>query len=228
MQASVSACQQLVRRSGAACLLLVVNLMLSVPAIRAQSDPLPPASTLDSCGRTPSTPTPLRNGQEGLTWEPVLDGLPAVASPSPDERAYLAAMDEVHGHVRTSGSRIGMAMIMWSICDIDGEALGNRLLTIRADLDQAVSVLAGLPVPERFGAVHRDYQQVVRLYQQGLDHMERTAQDGDPQHLRDAFPLTKAASDELAELESLVWAPSLPEEVGQPSSPSDSVAPSGG
>lgn len=41
--------------------------------------------------------------------------------------------------------------------------------------------------------------------------MDLTVQDGDAGHLRDAFPLTKTASDGLALLEGLVWGPPLPE-----------------
>ena len=36
--------------------------------------------------------------------------------------------------------------------------------------------------------------------------MDLTGRDGNIQHPRDAFPFTKATSDELAELEALVWA----------------------
>jgi hypothetical protein len=158
-----------------------------------------------------------------LAWEPLLDVLPAVVSPSAEERAYLASMDEVHGHVRLDGSRIGMASIMYSLCELDGEALGRRLAAIGTDLDQAAAVLASLPVPGRLGPLHRNYEQVVRLYQQGLAEMGRTPQDGNPAHLREAFPFTKTASDELATLESLVWAPPRPE-VDQPTGPGVPVA----
>jgi hypothetical protein len=175
-------------------------------------------STPDACGRVPSSPIPLRTDVDGLSWEPLLDVLPVVTSPSAEEQAYLTAIDEVHGHVRLDGSRIGMAMIMYSICELDSEALGSRLAVIGADLDQAAAVLAGLPVPDRLGAVHRNYLQVVRLYQQGVAEMDRTTQDDNPEHLREAFPFTKTASDELATLESLVWPPPPPE-VGQPTGP---------
>ena len=224
MRWSRFACHWSAIRSGSVCLLLVGSLTLAAPSTRAMgSDPTPPAATLDACGRVPSTPTPLRTELEGLSWELMLAALPAAVSPSAAERAYLAAIDEVHAHVRIDGSRIGMAMIMWSICDIDDAALGSRLATVRTDLDQAAAVLASLSVPDRLGAVHRNYLQVVRLYQQGVAEMDRTAQDGNPQHLRDAFPFTKTASDELAELEALVWAPSVPD-IGQPTSPSVPVA----
>ena len=53
--------------------------------------------------------------------------------------------------------------------------------------------------------------------------MDRTTQDGNPQHLRDAFPLTKTASDELATPESLAWAPPRPE-VDQPTGPGVPIA----
>jgi hypothetical protein len=158
-----------------------------------------------------------------LSWEPLLDALPAVVSPSAEERAYLAAIDEVHGHVRLDGARIGMASIMYSLCEFDGAVLGRRLAAIRTDLDQAAAVLASLLVPARLGPVHRNYVQVVRLYQQGLAEMDRTAQDGNPEHLRAAFPFTKTASDELASLESLVWAPPRPA-VDQPTGPGVPVA----
>ena len=144
--------------------------------------------------------------------------LPAVVSPSAEERAYLAAIDEVHGHVRIDGSRMGLAMIMYSLCELDEEALASRLDAVRTDLDHAAAVLAALPVPDRLAAVHRTYLHVVRLYQEGLAEMDRTVHDGNPQHLREAFPFTKTASDGLASLESLVWAPPLPG-VGQPASP---------
>jgi hypothetical protein len=153
----------------------------------------------------------------------MLAALPGVVSPSADEQAYLVAIDEIHRHIRIDGSRLGIAMIMYSICEIDGATLGSRLAAARSDLDQAATLLASLAVPERLEALHRNYQQVVRLYQQGLAEMDRTAQDGDTQHLRDAFPFTRTASDELAELESLVWAAPTPD-LGQPSSPGAPVA----
>jgi hypothetical protein len=54
--------------------------------------------------------------------------------------------------VRIDGSRIGMAMIMCSICEIDGATLGSRLDASRIDLDQAGAVLASLPVSDRVWA----------------------------------------------------------------------------
>jgi hypothetical protein len=116
-----------------------------------------------------------------------------------------------------------MASIMYSLCEFDGAVLGRRLAAIRADLDQAAAVLTSLPVPARLAPVHRNYVQVVTLYQQGLAEMDRTTQDGNPEHLREAFPFTKAASDELATLESLVWAPPRPA-VDQPTGPGVLVA----
>jgi hypothetical protein len=53
--------------------------------------------------------------------------------------------------------------------------------------------------------------------------MDRTSQDGSPEHLRQAFPFTKTASDELASLESLVWGPPWPE-VDEPTGPGVPVA----
>jgi hypothetical protein len=141
----------------------------------------------------------------------MLEAVPVLVSPSPEQRAYLAAIDQVHTHVRLDGSRIGMAMIMYDICDIDVAGLQSRLGAIRADLDQAADVLGGLRAPDHLGALHRNYVQVVGLYQQGLVEMDRTVQDGDPSHLRDAFPFTNSASDGLAQLEALVWGPPLPE-----------------
>jgi hypothetical protein len=149
--------------------------------------------------------------------------LPAVVSPTAEERVYLSAIDEVHGHVRLDGSRIGTAMIMYSLCELDDEGLASRLDAIRSDLDHAAAVLAALPVPDRLAAVHRTYLQVVRLYQQGLAEMDRTVHDGNSQHLREAFPFTKTASDGLASLEGLVWAPPLPG-VPQPASPGAPIA----
>jgi hypothetical protein len=148
----------------------------------------------------------------------MLAALPALVSPSVEEQAYLVAIDEVHRHIRIDGSRLGMAMIMYSICEIDGAMLGSRLVAVRTDLDQAATVLASLAVPEPLEALDHNYQQVVRLYQQGLAEMDRTTQDGNTQHLRDALPFTRTASDELAELESLVWAAPTPD-LGQPGNP---------
>ena len=204
--------------------LVVGSLALPAPSTGAAgSDPSSPAPTPEACGRTPSTPTPLRTEPDGLSWEPLVDTLPAVASPSAEEQAYLAAIDEVHARVRTSGSRIGIAMILYSICELDNAALGSRLDGIRIDLDQAAAELAELSVPERLEAVQHNYVQVVHLYQQGVAEMGRATQDGNPEHLRAAFPFTKTASDELASLESLVWAPPRPE-VGQPTSPDVPIA----
>jgi hypothetical protein len=153
----------------------------------------------------------------------MLQAVPAVISPSAEERAYLEAVGEVHRHVRIDGSRLGMSGIMYSICDIDAETLGDRLAAIRTDLDQAAAVLASLAVPTRFEAVQRNYAQVLRLYQQGIAEMDRTTQDDDPQHLRDAFPFTNSASEGLATLESLVWAPPAPE-VEEPTGPGATLA----
>ena len=231
MSCSTSARQRFATTSGSVCLLLLAaSLTLAAPSTRAAgSDPTPPASTLGACERIPSTPTPFKTDADGLSWEPLLEALPAVVNPSAEERAYLVAVDEVHRHVRLDGSRVGMAMIMYSICEIDGLALGSRLAAIRTDLDQAAAVLDHLAVPDRFGALHRNYLQIVHLYQQGLAEMDLTGRDGNIQHLRDAFPFTKAASDELAELEELVWAaPVL--DVGQPTNadgPSLSAATAG-
>jgi hypothetical protein len=224
MSWSSLACHPCVIRSGSVCLLLAASLTLAAPSTRAAgSDPTSPPAILDACGRLPSTPTPLRTDLDGLSWEPLLDALPAVVSPSAEERAYLTAIDQVHAHVRLDGSRIAMGTIMWSICDIDGPALGSRLEAVRSDLDQAAAVLASLPVPDRLGALHRNYLQVVRLYQQGLAEMSRTTQDDNPEHLRAAFPFTKTATDELATLESLVWGPPRPD-VDQPTSPGVPIA----
>jgi hypothetical protein len=210
---------------GSVGLLVGTSLGLLVPtASAAASDPTAPASTPDSCQPTPSTPISLTMDVDAASWEPMLDALPAVVSPSAEEQAYLSAIDEVHRHVRIDGSRMGMTMIMFSLCELDDALLGSRLTAIGADLDQAAATLAGIAVPDRLGAVHHNYSQVVRLYQQGVAEMDRATQDGNVQHLRDAFPFTKVASDELAELEALVWPPSVPEVV-QPSSPSAPVAP---
>jgi hypothetical protein len=148
----------------------------------------------------------------------MLEALPVLVSPSAEQRDYLDAVGEVHAHVRADGARIGMAMVMYDICEIDAAALQSRLATIRADLDQASDVLAGLRAPDQLAAVHHNYTQVIRLYQQGLVEMDRTAQDGDAGHLRDAFPFTNTASAGLAQLEELVWGAPLPEPT-PPSSP---------
>ena len=190
--------------SCAAALLLSFLVASPIMAQEAAS-----ASASADCGRVPATPTPLETTVDGLTWEPMAEAIPVLVSPSPEQRAYLTAIDEVHAHLRLDGSRIGMAMIMYDICDIDAPALQSRLSAIRVDLDQAAEVLAGLRAPDHLAAVHRNYQQVVRLYQQGLVEMDLTVQDGDAGHLRDAFPFTTTASDGLAQLEALVWGPPL-------------------
>ena len=193
----------MLRRGLSALVCLVV-----IQAVSASSGS---AAGLDRCAGVPSTPVALKSELDGLSWEPMLDAVPAMASPSAEEQAYLMAIDQVHEHVRIDGSRIGMATIMYSICEIDDVTFGSRLASIRADLDQAAAVLASLPVPDRLGSVHRNYVQVVQLYEQGLDQMDRATQDGDAQHLRDAFPFTKTASDGLAMLETLVWGPPEPD-----------------
>lgn len=193
--------------AGLAAALLLSSLL--APAVLAQE--AGPASVSADCGRVPTTPTRLETEVDGLTWEPMLDALPVIVSPSPEQAAYLAAIDQVHSHVRVDGSRIGMAMIMYDICDIDTAGLHSRLAATRADLDQAADVLAGLRAPENLGGLHRNYVQIVWLYQQGLIEMDRTAQDGDVSHLRDAYPFTRIASDGLAQVEALVWNFPLPE-----------------
>ena len=196
------------------CAAALVVSALAAPAGMAQE--AAPPSTPSECGRVATTSTPLETTVDGLTWEPMLEAVPVLASPSLEQRVYLSAIDEVHAHVRLDGSRIGMATIMYDICDIDADALQSRLSTIRVDLDQAADVLAGLRPPDHLGAVHRNYAQVIRLYQQGLAQMDLTVQDGEAGHLRDAFPFTKTASDGLALLEALVWGPPLPEPARTP------------
>ena len=211
MRARVSACARLGTSLGLAFLLLA-----GAPAAAA-------APRLDSCERMAGASPGLKRDVDGLSWESMLEAMPALADPAVDEQAYLSALDEVHDRVRIDGSRMGIAAILWSICDLDGEQLRSRLATIRTDLDQTAQVLAMLAVPDRFAAVHRNYMQVVHLYQAGVAEMDRVADDGDAQHLRDAFPLTSTASDELARLEVLVWPPQAPN-VEPPTGPGASAA----
>lgn len=178
---------------------LFVSMLLALAIVR------PASAAPEPCPQLPSSTTPLVRHIDGFMWDSMQPATAAVASPLAEERDYLAAVGEIHGRVRILGSAIGMAMIMYDICEIDAEALGNRLASLHSDLDDIDAVLRGLHPTDRLASVQNNYGRVISLYREGVLEMDKTVVDGDATHFRDAFPLTNTASDGLADLEGVVW-----------------------
>jgi hypothetical protein len=139
----------------------------------------------------------------GRAAGPVLP--PPRPAPTAAEEVYARALWSIHDPVKSEAFRMTMIGLRFKIGDADRAALRTDLETAAGAFESAERQVRALTPPPSLQSVHGEYLEAVQLFQRSVSEMKRTADDGRPEHLVAAFPLSQEASRKLLQVGKVIW-----------------------
>jgi hypothetical protein len=130
---------------------------------------------------------------------------PPRPAPTAAEEVYARALWSIHGAVKSEAFRMTMVGLAYKLGDTDRATLRTRLEAADDALRTAEGQVRALTPPPSLQRVHAEYLEAVRLFQQSVVEMKRTADDGSAAHLVTAFPLSQEASRKLLQVGKAIW-----------------------
>jgi hypothetical protein len=130
---------------------------------------------------------------------------PPRPAPTAAEEVYARALWSIHDPVKSEAFRITMIGLRFKLGDADREALQTGLEAAAGAFQTAERQVRALAPPPSLQSVHVEYLEAVQLFQRSVSEMKRTADDGRPEHLVAAFPLSQEASRKLLQVGKVVW-----------------------
>lgn len=121
------------------------------------------------------------------------------------EESYSRALWLVHNEVKAAALRMTLGGIDYKTQEIDVVAFKERVEQSLAVYRRAEAQLQALQPPLSLQQYHTGYQRAVQLYVTSAVEMVKVAEDGQDQHLLDAFPLSKEAGQSIWEIGNTLW-----------------------
>ena len=126
------------------------------------------------------------------------------------EEAYIQALSPIHGEVERSAVRMSLGQIFYKTHDMGKAELKTRVDEALASFRRSEARLRTLAPPPSLQRSHGDYLSAVRLFERSAVEVRRMFEDGNEDHLRAAYPLSKEGSDKIRELGVKFWPDEFP------------------
>jgi hypothetical protein len=130
---------------------------------------------------------------------------PPRPAPTAAEEVYARTLWSIHDPVKSEAFRMTMIGLRFKLGDADRTALQTGLEAAAGAFQTAERQVRALTPPPSLQGVHAEYLEAVQLFQRSVNEMRRTADDGRPEHLVAAFPLSQEASRKLLHVGKAIW-----------------------
>jgi hypothetical protein len=134
---------------------------------------------------------------------------PVVPTPRPaltaEEDSYAKALWPIHNDVKASALKMSMAGIQYKVGRLDPGGLKAQVEASFETYRQAEGEMLALRPPASLQAVHDDYLNAVRLYQQSALEMVKLYDDQRDDHLIAAFPMSQEGGRALRRVGAVLW-----------------------
>jgi hypothetical protein len=121
------------------------------------------------------------------------------------EESYVQALWPVHSEVKAAALKMTLGGIDYKLQEMDRAAFRQRIERSLAVYRQAERQLQALQPPLSLQQYHTGYLEAVNLYTASAVEMLKLADDGQEQHLIDAFPLSREAGQRVWEIGLALW-----------------------
>jgi hypothetical protein len=126
------------------------------------------------------------------------------------EEAYIQALWPIHGEVEKSAVRVSLGNIFYKINEMGKTDLKARVDGALTIYRRAEERIRALQPPSSLEPAHEEYLAAVELLQRSALELQKMFDDGNDEHLRAAYPLSREASNKIREVGVKFWQDEFP------------------